>query len=210
MPMVTHELDTQNFEEFEEKEPASATAGTRRRLQADPNFIGYTYKNWEAISPREGGFELRLPHRMPASLTMHYQWRLRADPDFIVTFIRTNRPSAREDVRDWVSPTMPLHLGRVSVLLPRCLCPFRAHALLPAWEQVTLLAFGNRLTLSAMSDHESICISRHDDIIEGRTFLIITSLPADEECEGIMKLKPKAVSRPKLSDLQGAFADAAT
>ena len=57
MPTVTHELDTQNFEEFEEKEPASATAGTRRRLRADPNFIGYTYKNWEAISPREGGFE---------------------------------------------------------------------------------------------------------------------------------------------------------
>ena len=54
VPMVTHELDTQNFEEFEEKEPASAVAGNRRRLRADPNFIGYTYKNWEAISPREG------------------------------------------------------------------------------------------------------------------------------------------------------------
>ena len=26
----------------------------RRRLRADPNFIGYTYKNWEAVSPRDG------------------------------------------------------------------------------------------------------------------------------------------------------------
>ena len=141
---------------------------------------------------------------------MHYRWRLRADPDFTFTFIRTGRPSACENVCDWVSPSMPFHLDRVSVLLPRCLCPSTAHALLPAWEQVTLLAFGYRLTLPAMSDHESICMSRNDDIIEGRTFLIIMSLPADEEREGIMKLKPKAVSRPKLSDLQGAFADAAT
>ena len=54
VPTVTHELDTQNFEEFEEKEPSSAAASNRRRLRADPNFIGYTYKNWEAVSPREG------------------------------------------------------------------------------------------------------------------------------------------------------------
>lgn len=54
VPTVTHELDTQNFEEFEEKEPASNSMSARRRLRADPNFIGYTYKNWEAVSPREG------------------------------------------------------------------------------------------------------------------------------------------------------------
>ena len=54
VPTVTHELDTQNFEEFEEKEAASGSASNRRRLRADPNFIGYTYKNWEAVSPRQG------------------------------------------------------------------------------------------------------------------------------------------------------------
>ncbi|CAL5229889.1 g13304 [Coccomyxa viridis] len=53
VPTVTHELDTQNFEEFEEKEAASGSASNRRRLRADPNFIGYTYKNWEAVSPRQ-------------------------------------------------------------------------------------------------------------------------------------------------------------
>ena len=54
VPTVTHELDTQNFEEFEVKGPASESMSARRRLRADPNFIGYTYKNWEAVSPREG------------------------------------------------------------------------------------------------------------------------------------------------------------
>ncbi len=54
VPTVTHELDTQNFEEFEEKESGSNSMGNRRRVRADPNFIGYTYKNWEAVSPREG------------------------------------------------------------------------------------------------------------------------------------------------------------
>lgn len=54
VPTVTHELDTQNFEEFEVKEPASESMSARRRLRADPNFIGYTYKNWEAVSPRDG------------------------------------------------------------------------------------------------------------------------------------------------------------
>ena len=99
--------------------------------------------------------------------------------------------------------------GRLSCCRGACVLS-RHMLLLPAWEQVSLLAFGYRLTFSAISDHESICMSRHDDIIEGRTFLIIMPLPADEEHEGIVKLKPKAVSRPKLSDLQGAFADAAT
>lgn len=35
-------------------------------------------------------------------------------------------------------------------------------------------------------------------------------LSADEDHKGVMKLKPKAVSRPKLSDVQGAFAKAGT
>ena len=32
-------------------------------------------------------------------------------------------------------------------------------------------------------------------------------LCADEVRDGVMKLKPKAVSRPKLSDVRGAFVD---
>jgi hypothetical protein len=53
-------------------------------------------------------------------------------------------------------------------------------------------------------------MSQHDDFIEGEHSFIVMSVPAEEEREGMMKLKPKAVSRPKLSELQGAFADAAT
>jgi serine/threonine kinase 38 len=98
VPTVTHELDTQNFEEFEEKEPASATAGTRRRLQADPNFIGYTYKNWEAISPREGRFKvlglvLRNMHSPP---TMHKQCRLHGYTHILTTTVCTGRLAACE------------------------------------------------------------------------------------------------------------------
>ena len=66
VPTVTHELDTKNFEEFEVKEPASESMSARRRLRADPNFIGYTYKNWEAVSPRDGESCLSAPCSLAA------------------------------------------------------------------------------------------------------------------------------------------------
>ena len=71
---MDHDLDTQNFEQFDE-DAASVTAaagtsgaqaggggggdaggagGSGRKsvaAKADPNFIGYTYKNWEAVQP---------------------------------------------------------------------------------------------------------------------------------------------------------------
>jgi serine/threonine kinase 38 len=55
-PRVDHELDTQNFEQFDE-DMASAGAGASggrgahkwQTRAADPHFIGYTYKNWEAV-----------------------------------------------------------------------------------------------------------------------------------------------------------------
>lgn len=51
-PTVTHELDTRNFEQFEEAnqpkcEPKRQFSGNRGT--ADPHFIGYTYKNWDAV-----------------------------------------------------------------------------------------------------------------------------------------------------------------
>ncbi|GLC43365.1 hypothetical protein PLESTB_001335800 [Pleodorina starrii] len=61
VPKVEHELDTQNFEHFEEEgrgpgNPGSMSSGGSGRgnkwlAKADPNFIGYTYKNWEAVNP---------------------------------------------------------------------------------------------------------------------------------------------------------------
>ncbi|KAK9804966.1 hypothetical protein WJX73_005308 [Symbiochloris irregularis] len=45
-PIVDHELDTQNFENFPEMDgPEGATP---RRRSRDPNFVGYTYKNFNA------------------------------------------------------------------------------------------------------------------------------------------------------------------
>lgn len=54
-PRVDHELDTQNFEQFEEEGPeGGASSGSGRKWlnkAADPSFIGYTYKNFEAVQP---------------------------------------------------------------------------------------------------------------------------------------------------------------
>ena len=66
-PQVDHDLDTQNFEQFDEDAASATAAGTsggqasggdglgsaRKSVaaKADPNFIGYTYKNWEAVQP---------------------------------------------------------------------------------------------------------------------------------------------------------------
>ena len=56
VPQVEHELDTQNFEHFDEDMSGGGAAGGRKwgATKADPNFIGYTYKNWEAVHPEAG------------------------------------------------------------------------------------------------------------------------------------------------------------
>ena len=46
-PVVDHELDTQNFERFDEVAGPDEGATPRRRSR-DPNFVGYTYKNFNA------------------------------------------------------------------------------------------------------------------------------------------------------------------
>lgn len=51
-PTVKHALDTQNFEKFDEQAAAGLNPGCMKRwARADPNFVGYTYKNWEAVQP---------------------------------------------------------------------------------------------------------------------------------------------------------------
>lgn len=51
-PTVKHPLDTQNFENFDEQAPVGLNpSGMKRWARADPNFVGYTYKNWEAVQP---------------------------------------------------------------------------------------------------------------------------------------------------------------
>lgn len=51
-PTVKHPLDTQNFENFDEQMTVGLNpGGIKRWARADPNFVGYTYKNWEAVQP---------------------------------------------------------------------------------------------------------------------------------------------------------------
>eukprot|EP00252_Welwitschia_mirabilis_P023878 TRINITY_DN6875_c0_g1_i1.p1 TRINITY_DN6875_c0_g1~~TRINITY_DN6875_c0_g1_i1.p1 ORF type:complete len:525 (-),score=110.86 TRINITY_DN6875_c0_g1_i1:259-1833(-) len=52
-PEVNGELDTQNFEKFDEIEPlhrtTSGSGPWRKMLAKDYNFVGYTYKNFDAV-----------------------------------------------------------------------------------------------------------------------------------------------------------------
>lgn len=63
-PVVEDELDTQNFESFDEDTNMTpATAGSSRRKK-DLNFLGYTYKNFEVVNrptPGDGGMTDELP-----------------------------------------------------------------------------------------------------------------------------------------------------
>ncbi|KAL3507623.1 hypothetical protein ACH5RR_033005 [Cinchona calisaya] len=58
IPEVNDELDTQNFEKFEESDsqiPTSAKSGPWRKMLSskDVNFMGYTYKNFEIVNDHE-------------------------------------------------------------------------------------------------------------------------------------------------------------
>ncbi|KAE9455474.1 hypothetical protein C3L33_12620, partial [Rhododendron williamsianum] len=58
IPEVNDELDTQNFEKFEEVDnqvPTSARSGPWRKMLSskDVNFVGYTYKNFEIVNDHE-------------------------------------------------------------------------------------------------------------------------------------------------------------
>jgi len=50
-PTVLHDLDTSNFEKFEEDESMVSPLRRPSRIDVaqDVNFVGYTYKDWEAI-----------------------------------------------------------------------------------------------------------------------------------------------------------------
>jgi len=56
-PMVVHDLDTNNFEKFEEDESMAspATRSSRIDVAQDVNFVGYTYKDFDAIPSNQSG-----------------------------------------------------------------------------------------------------------------------------------------------------------
>ncbi|KAL5225716.1 hypothetical protein ABZP36_012355 [Zizania latifolia] len=62
IPQVTDELDTQNFEKFEDSSSdvqCSSKAGPWRKMLSskDLNFVGYTYKNFELVNDPEVGMD---------------------------------------------------------------------------------------------------------------------------------------------------------
>ncbi|XP_057546973.1 uncharacterized protein LOC130825660 [Amaranthus tricolor] len=70
IPEVKDELDTQNFEKFEETDtqphPTNPKAGPWRKMlpSKDVNFVGYTYKNFEIVNDHEvpGISEIKKKH----------------------------------------------------------------------------------------------------------------------------------------------------
>ncbi|KAH6768452.1 AGC cGMP-dependent and protein kinase kinase family protein [Perilla frutescens var. hirtella] len=77
IPEVNGELDTQNFEKFEESDnqvPSAAKSGPWRKMLSskDVNFMGYTYKNFEIVNDHEvpGMVELKKKNNKPKRPTV--------------------------------------------------------------------------------------------------------------------------------------------
>ncbi|CAO2821612.1 unnamed protein product [Amaranthus hypochondriacus] len=78
IPEVKDELDTQNFEKFEETDtqphPTNPKAGPWRKMlpSKDVNFVGYTYKNFEIVNDHEvpGISEIKKKHNKPKRPTI--------------------------------------------------------------------------------------------------------------------------------------------
>nr|XP_043620658.1 serine/threonine-protein kinase tricornered [Erigeron canadensis]XP_043620659.1 serine/threonine-protein kinase tricornered [Erigeron canadensis] len=77
IPEVNDELDTQNFEKFEESEhqsKSSSRSGPWRRMLSskDINFVGYTYKNFEIVNDYQvpGMAELKKKKNKPKRPTI--------------------------------------------------------------------------------------------------------------------------------------------
>jgi serine/threonine kinase 38 len=55
IPELEHELDTRNFENFEEDPDApTSSAGAKWKKRADPTFMNFTYKSFQAVGRDEG------------------------------------------------------------------------------------------------------------------------------------------------------------
>ncbi|KAK6161244.1 hypothetical protein DH2020_004643 [Rehmannia glutinosa] len=77
IPEVNDELDTQNFEKFDESDnqvPSSTKSGPWRKMLSskDVNFMGYTYKNFEIVNEHEvpGIAELKKKNTKPKRPTV--------------------------------------------------------------------------------------------------------------------------------------------
>jgi serine/threonine kinase 38 len=55
VPELEHDLDTRNFEKFEEdtEGPTGSSHKGKWRQGADPNFMNFTYKSFQAVNRDE-------------------------------------------------------------------------------------------------------------------------------------------------------------
>ncbi|VFQ76849.1 unnamed protein product [Cuscuta campestris] len=86
IPEVNDELDTQNFEKFDEVDkqmPTAMKSGPWRKMLSskDVNFMGYTYKNFEIVNDNEvpGIADLRKKSTKPKRPTVKALFREEAD-----------------------------------------------------------------------------------------------------------------------------------
>ncbi|KAJ4845215.1 hypothetical protein Tsubulata_014461 [Turnera subulata] len=86
-PDVNDELDTQNFEKFEEMgttlQTSSKSGPWRKMLPSkDVNFVGYTYKNYEIVSEHDSpAIELRKKNTAPKRRTIKSLFEIPDSPD---------------------------------------------------------------------------------------------------------------------------------
>ncbi|KAL6991908.1 non-specific serine,threonine protein kinase [Sarracenia purpurea var. burkii] len=88
IPEVKDELDTQNFEKFEELEPViqtSSKSGPWRKMlpSKDANFVGYTYKNFEIVDEHHipGIAELKKKTNKPKRPSIKTLFEIPEPPD---------------------------------------------------------------------------------------------------------------------------------
>ncbi|KAH7673716.1 Non-specific serine/threonine protein kinase protein [Dioscorea alata] len=86
-PEVNDELDTRNFEKFEESAPPTLTtskSGPWRKMlpSKDVNFVGYTYKNLKIVDdPTIPGMELKKKDNKPKRPTVKSLFETETSPD---------------------------------------------------------------------------------------------------------------------------------
>ncbi|XP_019178378.1 PREDICTED: serine/threonine-protein kinase tricorner-like [Ipomoea nil] len=108
IPEVNDELDTQNFEKFEESEShthtSSKSAQWRKMLSSkDVNFVGYTYKNFEIVNDYQvpGMAELKKTSNKPKRPTIKSLFDETETSDSQHSEVSNkNRPSNRTEVSD--------------------------------------------------------------------------------------------------------------
>ncbi|KAG8373180.1 hypothetical protein BUALT_Bualt12G0144200 [Buddleja alternifolia] len=105
IPEVTDELDTQNFEKFDETDnqiPSTTKSGPWRKMLSskDVNFMGYTYKNFEIVNDHEvpGIAALKKKNSKPKRPTVKSLFSMVLSPSLLLYMNEeSNSPSNQQE-----------------------------------------------------------------------------------------------------------------